>query len=444
MTAPRHRLSLTARVILLSAAGILAVTIISALTGLRLLERELAELREQDLRRLTEHVTLDLGAVGEEELRDGPVLGEPRFSEIFSGAYWQIDRAGEPPIRSRSLWDTTLPDRAPSADLRPVAGIDGPLDQQLLLLAWEVTVVGKPAILQVAIDASGYDRLQADIGRFTLIVLAAEGLFALLAAAMIGYLSLRSIRRFTEEISDLRAGRRDSIGEDLPSEIAPAAQEVNALKAAQSRLISRAREQAAALAHSLKTPLAVIIQAAEKSSAPEAGEIRRQADAALTHVHHHLAMARSAAPLALQRATSLRPVADGIVRVLQPRAVERGISIEVSVDEAFQLPVEEADLHDIVGNLVENAVRHATSRVRLIAERDQTGLVVHIEDDGLGLTESERDTVLQRGFSGANSTQATGLGLSITGELVESYKGEFRLGRSRNGGLRVTMRFDNA
>ncbi len=87
-------------------------------------------------------------------------------------------------------------------------------------------------------------------------------------------------------------------------------------------MITRAREQAAALAHSLKTPLAVIIQSAEKTAGPEAGEIRQQADAALTHVRQHLAMARSAAPLAMQQSTPLWSVVDGIARVLRSRAGE--------------------------------------------------------------------------------------------------------------------------
>lgn len=435
MTAPRHRLSLTARVILLSAAGILAVTIISALTGLRLLERELAELREQDLRRLTEHVTLDLGAVGEDELRDGPVLGEPRFSEIFSGAYWQIDRAGDPPVRSRSLWDTTLPDRAPSADLRPIAGIDGPLDQQLLLLAREVTVLGKPAILQVAIDASGYDRLQADIGRFTLIVLAAEGLFALLAAAMIGYLSLRSIRRFTEEIADLRAGRRDSIGEDLPSEIAPAAQEVNALKAAQSRLISRARDQAGGLAHSLKTPLAVMMQAAEKGETVPSETVREQAGEALRHVQHHLALARSAGGSLNRSQADAAPVIDGILRVLRPRMDERGIELANECPERLPLPMDEVDLYDVLGNLLDNAVRHASGRVRIAA----TGEGLVIEDDGPGLSEADIGAVLERGRSLSAGEGQTGLGLTLAHEIIESYDGKLRLGRSELGGLAAAI-----
>ncbi|WP_417513284.1 sensor histidine kinase [Minwuia sp.] len=436
------RWPLTYRILLLSALGILGVTIISTLIARQLLQSELSNLRDRELQLLAQHVAADAREGMNRADGEFASFGPPRFSEIFSGAYWQIGLdAGAPlaPIRSRSLWDTTLPASPVPPDQEVLGEMNGPVGQTLRTIRLPITFEGKPASLTVGLDVSDFQRIEANIGRLFLMALVAEGLLALLAATLIAFLSLRSMRRFNQEMADLRAGKIERLSEDVPDEVAVAAQEVNALKTAQTNLINRAREQAGALAHSLKTPLSIIIQAAEKSGTASDREVRAQAQAALDHVHHHLALARSAGPGVRHAVTRLLPVVEGIVRVLRPRIEEAGLQVDTAIAPQLSAKVEEADLHDVVGNLLENAVRHARTRVRISAERVDAALVLRIEDDGEGLHGAGIDDAMRRGNSMDGGPGATGMGLSIARDMVESYEGVFELGRSDLGGLLITI-----
>lgn len=438
------KLPLTWRLVLLSAVSLLCVTIISTLVARNVMQTEFERVRDRELMLMTDHVIADLADI--QDLPDDGMAsaGPPRFSEIFSGAYWVFSLNGTdtlPELRSRSVWDGQFAPVMIPPGPDGLGFTTGPVGEQLRIWRGPALVGSRQGTVTVGINTADHLATQERVGWLFTTALVIEGLLALAVAAIAAVVSLKSIRRFTGDLQALRAGEIDQIDEDLSSEIAIAAQEVNALKAAQSRLITRAREQAGALAHSLKTPLAVIIQSAEKSDNAEASEIRKQADAALTHVHHHLAMARSAAPLALQQATELRPVVDGIVRVLEGRASDRGVRIVVHVGDGLALPVEEADLHDIVGNLVENAVRHAKSIVEVAAEIAHGKPQMTIQDDGPGLDDEAKEAVLHRGYSTSSGDAMGGLGLSITRDLIESYDGRFVLQDAPRGGLKITIQF---
>lgn len=444
MRFPFGNLPLTWRLVLLSGISLLCVTIISTLVARDLMRSEFDQIRDRELQLMTDHILAELAELQQVPQATLMTMGPPRFSEIFSGAYWrfQPEQPGEAaPLRSRSLWDGAISDIRITAELGGLGIATGPAGEQLRVWTGPAQGAGLKGTLLVGIRTSEHLAMQERVGWLFTIALVIEGLLALAVAVAAAIVSLRSIRRFTAGLQALRAGETEQIDEDLSSEIAIAAREVNALKGAQTRMITRAREQAAALAHSLKTPLAVIIQSAEKTAGPEAGEIRQQADAALTHVRQHLAMARSAAPLAMQQSTPLWSVVDGIARVLRSRAGENGVVIGNEVPDGLRVPVEEADLHDIIGNLVENAVRHANAAVVIHAEASGETTSIAIEDDGPGLDAGAQQTALRRGFSSAGDPASTGLGLSITRDLVESYSGEFSLETSDTGGLKVLLRF---
>ena len=437
-----HRPSLTRRMILISVAGVLLVTAISTWIGGRLLNTEMAELRDRDLSRLADIVVHDLRDADPEAIASGEAIGSPQFGEIYSGAYWQVSRpaADGEAIRSRSLWDTTLPETEVPAVLPAYGFATGPLDQNLRV--WTGTVAREDGnlLVRVAIDSVDYHRIGRLMRRIATGAMAAEGALAVLAVAVLGFVSLRSMRRFAGEIKALRNGEREELSEEVPAEIAPAAQEVNALKAAQNRLLARARDQAASLAHSLKTPLAVMIQAAESDDRVSSELVRGQADQALRQVNLHLALARSAGGAHAKVSTPVGPVLDGITRVLGARLDERGVALEISVADGFALPLEEADLYDVLGNLLDNAARHASRAIHVSAFANGAGEVLEIDDDGPGLNPAEVRQALSRGQSLNGGPGQSGLGLTLAQDIVESYGGTLELKPSPLGGLRVSIR----
>lgn len=435
--------SLTRRVIGLAVLAVAAISGLSALLGARLLDARLDTMRDTALSHLSDQVIFELRAKDLAELGEDPDLGPPRFNEIYSGAYWQVDPGvGEDQvIRSRSLWDTAL--ALPEAPSTGFLDAVGPNAQRLRVLRTPITLDDTPLDVAVALDTAEYSDIGTALTRLTLGALIAQGLLAVLAVAATSYVGLRAMRAFTAELGELRAGRRETLGTDVPREIAPAAEEVNQLKGAQARLIARARDQAASLAHSLKTPLAVLIQAAQNDSAVPARLVRDQADAALQHVNHHLALARSAGG-AGRSATPLKPVLDGILRVLKPRLAERGVTVELELPPSLAAPMDEADLYDLIGNVVDNAARHAASRIAIRAWQAGGETRIRVADDGPGLSKAAMAEVLVRGARPASGRDRSGLGLSLAHELARSYDGDMTLEPASEGGLCVTFTLPGA
>ena len=113
---------------------------------------------------------------------------------------------------------------------------------------------------------------------------------------------------------------------------------------------------------------------------------------------------------------------------------------------------DEHDLEEMVGNIVDNGCKWASSKVIVTlgtgtsskAARHQSSgsnawLDITIEDDGKGLSEDELRKVTERGLRLDESKPGSGLGLSIVEELVALYRGEFRLSRSDLGGLKIDL-----
>ncbi len=166
--------------------------------------------------------------------------------------------------------------------------------------------------------------------------------------------------------------------------------------------------------------------------------------AAMQHqVQAYLDRARiSARHATVTSRTEAKPALERIVRViakLNPQIdVERRFS-----DEQLVFAGEEQDFEEIVGNLLENGARFASSRLRISASRqaDAAGLLlIEIEDDGPGMSPQEAEIALKRGMRLDESTPGSGLGLSIVKDIVAEYGGRLALGRSELGGLRATVR----
>ena len=183
-----------------------------------------------------------------------------------------------------------------------------------------------------------------------------------------------------------------------------------------------------------------MIQAAESDDRVSSELVRGQADQALRQVNLHLALARSAGGAHAKVSTPVGPVLDGITRVLGARLDERGVALEISVADGFALPLEEADLYDVLGNLLDHAARHASRAIHVSAFANGAGEVLEIDDDGPGLNPAEVRQALSRGQSLNGGPGQSGLGLTLAQDIVESYGGTLELKPSPLGGLRVSIR----
>ena len=256
-----------------------------------------------------------------------------------------------------------------------------------------------------------------------------------------GLLPLRAVR---DAIARLRAGQSARVEGAMPAEVAPLVEELNALVEHNDKQAEEARRHAGNLAHALKTPLTVIMNASAAGQDDLADTVIREARTMRRQVDHHLARAR-----AVGRRGSAHSRADVWASV---EAVERAVArlypnVRIDVDGQKDLiaRIERQDLDEILGNLVENAAKYGGGSVFVTARADAGFVELLVEDDGRGIPEADRLRIFDRGVRLDSGKPGTGLGLAIVRDVAEIYEGTASLEESEDlGGLLVRLRLPSA
>ena len=372
---------------------------------------------------------------------------DQRFLEPNSGLYWQVSAPGREPFPSRSLWDRQLAYGTPHRD-RGVHSYDSRQfpDERLRVVERDVKLPGSDVRwrFQVAQSRNGLDA-QISVLRRTLVrsfALLAVGLIVL--AGLQTFYGLRPLRKVRDEIARMRAGQSSRVSDAMPDEVQPMVEELNALIEHNERQAEEARRHAGNLAHALKTPLTVIMNAATANADDLGDTVVREARTMRRQVDHHLARAR-----AVGRRGSAHSRADVWPSV---QSVERAVArlyrhVRIDVDGPRDLAVhvERQDLDEMLGNLIENAAKYGGGSV-FVTVGAQAGFVeLLVEDDGTGIPEEERTRIFDRGARLDTGKPGTGLGLAIVRDVAEIYGGTVALEESEDlGGLLVRLRLPAA
>jgi signal transduction histidine kinase len=437
--------SLRLRLILL--AGFLMAVALTV-TGIALSTMFSRHLERRVGQELNTHIAQLAGAVrfspdGNMTLSRQPA--DPRFNQVFAGLYWQIiDLSSGERMRSRSLWDAQLD--FPDDELEPgvvhVHDITGPTGRPLLaheqLMVVDEAGEERRIRIAAAIDRGELAELEAGFTRDIVQALAILGLILLAGFALQIGSGLRPMDRLRGDVAAIRTGKRDRLSDSAPAEVTPLVEEVNALLDAKDADMKRARDRAADLAHGLKTPLTALAGDIDRLRMKGEGQIADRLETIAARMHRHvereLARARRRhdtryAPVEIQ------PTVCGIVAVLQQMPHGGALQIETRIDEGLTVPIDPDDLNEIIGNLAENAVRHASSRILISATENDGKIAISIEDDGPGLSADERARVVDRGVRLDRSGRGAGLGLAIVQDILSEYGGDLTLGESDLGGL---------
>ena len=275
------------------------------------------------------------------------------------------------------------------------------------------------------------------------------GLILLLLQGLILRWSLWPLRRVESELVRVQRGQAERMGMQHPRELQPLTESINALIDSEREHLNRQRNTMSDLAHSLKTPLAVLRSRLDAGTGE--AELREEVEAQLQRmtdlVTYQLARAASSGHQLFAAAVEIEPHAEQIVRGLEKIYAAKGTICEFEIDAAARFHGEPGDLQELLGNLLENAFKWAKSRVLLTvtegerAPNRRPGLVLVVEDDGPGIPADRIADVLQRGVRGDERVQGHGIGLSIVQDIVHSYRGELQVGRSAElGGARFEVR----
>lgn len=467
--------SLRWRLLLGTLAGLALALVVAgfALSGLFAdqAQRQFRSHLQLQLDQLT--AAFEVDAAGQPSL--GSTLADPRWQQPYGGLYWQVDAPGQQGLlRSRSLWDSLLRlpgDGLPSGQTHQHR-LSGPAGQPVLVLERQViwsagptpgpSPVASPAVgarsagqLPAAAAAPGSWRLivaqdlrelEAAQQRFDLTLAASLAVLGLALAAAAGAqlaLGLAPLRRLQRAVQQVRAGDAQRLEGEFPAELHPLVQDFNGVLLQNEQVVQRARQTAGNLAHAIKTPLAVLANAAEQPR----GDLQafailvdEQVRSARAQVEWHLARARMGGSGVPGLRSPVAPVLEGLLRVM--RKVHAGRELRFDCDlapDALAFAGESQDLHEMLGNLLDNACKWAHGRVAVQARAEGRRLLVTVEDDGPGLGAAERERVFERGTRADECQPGSGLGLAIVREVAQLYQGQVRLDASALGGLRASL-----
>lgn len=372
---------------------------------------------------------------------------DPAYGRPLSGRYWQVTGPGDVLVTSPSLFDGVLaaPESGPEPRLWTGPGPEGagvPVRGMVRAVTLEDGAVWTVA---VADDLAALAADRTEMRRSLGVTLALLGLTGVGGALVLISSVLRPLSRLRSDVArrwdDAEDARIDP--SPYPDEVAPLVDDLNRLILRSRETLDRSRRQAADLAHALKTPSAVLHNALEDLRA--GGADVTTAEDALSRID-----AQVARSLARQRAAHAAAgigvrvgVADAMGRLarlftgLSDRAGKR---LEVGNLPAADLPVDRQDLEEMVGNLLDNAVKWARGRIALTCVVAPDHVRIAVEDDGPGIPEAARRDALRSGMRLDTAVPGTGLGLAIASDLAQAYGGALDLAQSaRLGGLAATV-----
>ncbi len=435
----------------LVAGGIVAILVALTIAGaglILLFERHLTRTMADDLDVQLKQLLagVDIDQQGNLVVTRAPA--DPRFADPLSGLYWQVADDRGQMLRSRSLWDTIL--RLPADELSPGEVHHhkalGPANAQVVIAERKVllTVDDRrvPVRVAIATDLARVSTAASAFARDLAIALGLLGLALAIATSVQVSLGLRPLDALRRGVADIRSGRRHHLPAEVPAEVGPLVEEVNALLDAQEREIERSRSRAADLAHGLKTPLAAL--AADAARLRDRGEkalaenIEAVGGAMSRHVDRELARARlrGAVRHRDRPSTALAPLVHSLVATLSRTPFGMRVTFEQQIADDVQVPLDRTDLAEALGNLLENAARHAARCVRISV--DSAASIV-IEDDGPGISPAEWPRVLERGTRLDERGEGAGLGLAIVQDVLNAYGWRLDLAKSQLGGLKATI-----
>lgn len=260
----------------------------------------------------------------------------------------------------------------------------------------------------------------------------------LVVALAVGLWStLKPISRLDSQIKAVEKGKSQFIEGDFPTELARVKEDLNLLISAQDRQKNRYRSSLSDLTHALKTPVAVL----RSSEVCDNPTVTEQLDRMTNIIEHQLRRAATGGEDVWKKKAQVSPSVDKLLSVMGKIHADRTLTLEHNSNDEAHFYGDEADLLEILGNLIDNACKACKSQVNVTITIDN-GLTLIVEDDGPGVPEQQRSQLLVRGERLDTYSDGHGVGMAIVNDLVNSYQGTLEIGESALGGAKFGVHFD--
>ncbi|RLA09780.1 MAG: hypothetical protein DRQ54_01630 [Gammaproteobacteria bacterium] len=362
-----------------------------------------------------------------------------RFLQPDSGLVGEVFAEG-----GRSLWrSASMGSReltAPAWLAPGESGFDSPvIDSETwyratLTVDWEYA--GERSFLLQFAVAEEAAVLEAEVHNFRNQVIAwlgVAGVALLLIQGLLMRWGLAPLGRAAREIDQVKAGRRQVLGEDYPVELMSLTQNLNSLLEQQSSHLQRYRNALADAAHSIKTPLTAL-----KNSLAGDSESLRQLDAVDRTVEYHLKKAATGGPIVMRAPVAVEPLVNQLVASLKKVYADKNPHFKVDVESGSQFAGDAGDFLELLGNLLDNACKWAATEVgcsiRTVASSGNDLLQMEIVDDGPGVDPAIIKLIVQRGVQVDSQHGGQGIGLAVVRGILDFYRGTLEVSQTPGGG----------
>lgn len=397
---------------------------------------------------------------GTELLRNGDIIPpdippDARLSSVGSGLYaailaddfrWESDSALG---RDLPLHEALKPGEERYEG--PIDTPSGPIYRQSMGMAWEISDIKAVNVtVHVAENTVMMDRQVNAFRRALWVYLGAAGVLLLVVQTLALRWSLAPLRRVVTDMERVTSGRQERLEGHYPQELTLLTDSLNEMIDVGREQIARNRNILADLAHSLKTPLAVVRSELDSDHSPE--EVHKTLGEQVTRMNqivaYQLSRAATSGHQTFAAPLPIAPCAEEIVLSLEKVYADKNVLCEFDIDPSACFYGEQGDLMELLGNLLENAFKWARHRVLLtvramtISPQRRAAILITVEDDGPGIAPEDVERLLQRGVRGDERVHGHGIGLAIVQDLVKAYRGELAVERSNElGGASFVVRF---
>ncbi|MDP1559383.1 MAG: ATP-binding protein [Nitrosomonas sp.] len=308
-------------------------------------------------------------------------------------------------------------------------------------VAWIIESGTYPLTFTVVTDTQLFDaqieRYREDLWGWLSIM----ALLLLITQMLVLRWGLRPMRLVSSELASIESGQQENMKGIYPRELKQLTDSINSLINHERKQQKRYRNGLADLAHSLKTPLTILRGAisTEEDEQKKRLTINEQVDRMDNIVQYQLRRAATAGSSPGMRLVALRPIADKIVNTVRKAHHNKQPQVTIAIDRTISLRIDEGDLMELLGNLVDNAFKWCHHAITLSANYEQRHVIIRIEDDGPGIKRDEIAKILERGVRADQSIPGHGIGLAIVRDIIQVYGGTLSIDQNEMKSTRISI-----
>ncbi|MDQ7072593.1 MAG: sensor histidine kinase [Gammaproteobacteria bacterium] len=356
------------------------------------------------------------------------------YTQPYSGHYYKIIVSDSiEPIRSRSLWDSSLEVPIPALGQTKTIQRMGPDSQSLLVHIASYQKQSHTITIAVAEDITPIQRQLRFYSLLFMGLAFTALLLLLLIQRIIVKISFQPLKQVHDEVLKLSEGQQGRLTEKVPDEVQPLVEAVNHLLSVMTQRLERSRNALGNLAHSLKSPLNLMTQLSADSRIKEYPEIYDEMQEHTSRmqqiINHELKRARLAGvAMPGQRFVPSRELPN-LIKVLQQMYSDKSLTFDCDIMPGSFDDIDRDDMLELIGNLLDNSCKWAKSKIKCSISTVPK-LAITVEDDGPGCSEKQLLFITERGIRVDESVSGHGLGLTIVKEISQIYHLNLQLDRS--------------